>query len=409
MTEVMEMLKRELYLKRLRPFIDTELVKVLTGIRRSGKSVMLELLAQELLERGIQREQIMVFNFEKLENAIYTTAEALHKEIKLRAANIHGRVYLFFDEIQEVEHWEKCINSLRIDTDCDIYITGSNAKLLSGELATYLAGRYVEIVIYPFSFSEFWELYKQSFPNETAGDCFKKYLKMGGMPYLHRLNYDQEACQLYLQDLYSTVELKDVIKRNKIRDVDLLERILAYMTMNAGTPFTATSIVKYLKSEGRKASLDTVLNYVKAATDAFLFYKISCEELIGKKILTVDEKYFLADIGVREAVFGNNMRVINLILENIVCLELLRRNYKVTIGRINNTEIDFVGHKQDKKIYIQVSYLLAAEETIAREFAPLYEIKDNYPKYVVSMDAFDMSRDGITHCNLCDFLLNPEW
>lgn len=401
------MLRRELYLNKIIPFIDTELIKVVTGIRRSGKSVMLELIQQELLTRGISENQIIALNFEKFENSAFTQAEALHKEILRRADFSTGRKYIFFDKIQEVKGWEKCINSLRLDIDCDIYITGSNAKLLSGELATYLSGRYVEFVIYPFSFREFMQL--QGLEPQDVPASFKQYLTWGGMPYLKALNYHPEVCTRYLQDLYNTVELKDIVKRNNIRDVDLLERIIAYMTINAGTAFTATSIVKYLKSESRKVALDTVLNYVKAATDAFLFYRIPCEDVLGKRVLAVDEKYYIADQGIREAVYGNNQRVINLILENIVCLELLRRGYKVNSGRVNQREIDFVATRQGEKLYIQVSYLLASEETVNREFAPFYQLNDNYPKYVLSLDEFDMSENGIKHCNIRDFLLQEAW
>lgn len=401
------MLRRELYLNKIIPFIDTELIKVVTGIRRSGKSVMLELIQQELLTRGISENQIIALNFEKFENSAFTQAEALHKEILRRADFATGRKYIFFDEIQEVKGWEKCINSLRLDIDCDIYITGSNAKLLSGELATYLSGRYVEFVIYPFSFREFMQL--QGLEPQDVPASFKQYLTWGGMPYLKALNYHPEVCTRYLQDLYNTVELKDIVKRNNIRDVDLLERIIAYMTINAGTAFTATSIVKYLKSESRKVALDTVLNYVKAATDAFMFYRIPCEDVLGKRVLAVDEKYYIADQGIREAVYGNNQRVINLILENIVCLELLRRGYKVNSGRVNQREIDFVATRQGEKLYIQVSYLLASEETVNREFAPFYQLNDNYPKYVLSLDEFDMSENGIKHCNIRDFLLQEAW
>lgn len=401
------MLRRELYLNKIIPFIDTELIKVVTGIRRSGKSVMLELIQQELLTRGISENQIIALNFEKFENSAFTQAEALHKEILRRADFATGRKYIFFDEIQEVKGWEKCINSLRLDIDCDIYITGSNAKLLSGELATYLSGRYVEFVIYPFSFREFMQL--QGLEPQDVPASFKQYLTWGGMPYLKALNYHPEVCTRYLQDLYNTVELKDIVKRNNIRDVDLLERIIAYMTINAGTAFTATSIVKYLKSESRKVALDTVLNYVKAVTDAFLFYRIPCEDVLGKRVLAVDEKYYIADQGIREAVYGNNQRVINLILENIVCLELLRRGYNVNSGRVNRREIDFVATRQGEKLYIQVSYLLASEETVNREFAPFYQLNDNYPKYVLSLDEFDMSENGIKHCNIRDFLLQEAW
>ena len=231
------MIQRESYMQQIRPFINGELVKVLTGIRRSGKSVMLELIQQELLASGVSPEQFIILNFEKMENAGLCTAETLHNEILKRASVIHGKTYLFFDEIQEVTDWEKCVNSLRATLDCDIYLTGSNAKLLSGELATYLGGRYVEFVIYPFSFSEFSELYKQIFPDASQSQMFQTYLTVGGMPYLGNLRYETEPCMRYLEDLYNSVILKDVVKRNRVRDVDLLERIIAYVKRTPGRFF----------------------------------------------------------------------------------------------------------------------------------------------------------------------------
>ncbi|MCC8059287.1 MAG: ATP-binding protein [Clostridiales bacterium] len=403
------MLKRETYMSRIRPFIGSELVKVVTGIRRSGKSVMLELIQEELAGNGVDRRQFIALNFENMSNAHLCTATALHEEILCRAAQISGKVYLFFDEIQEVQDWEKCVNSFRVELDCDIYITGSNAKLLSGELATYLAGRYVEFIIYPFSFAEFMELYHSVYPDTDIRRCFRQYLTLGGMPYLSSLRYEENACRQYLRDLFNSVELKDVVKRNNIRDVDMLERIISYITANIGTTFSSTAISRYLKSEGRAVSTETVLNYIKACTDAFLFYQVKRQDLQGKKILTVNEKYYVADHGIREAVFGGGQRDINLVLENIVYMELLRRGYKVTVGKVGDKEIDFVCEDRGEKLYVQVAYMLASEETIRREFGAFSGIRDNFPKYIVTLDDFDMSRDGIKHRNICDFLLATEW
>lgn len=402
------MIKRESYMKKIRPFINSDLVKVLTGIRRCGKSVMLDLIKKELLQQGVTPQQLISYNFENMSFARLCNAQALHDEIINKTQALTGKIYLFFDEIQEVKDWEKCINSLRIELNCDIYITGSNAKLLSGELATYLAGRYVEFVIYPFSFSEFIELYNTIQPNTSETECFKKYLHFGGMPYLATLQYNEAACKQYLQDVYTSVELKDIVRRNNIRDVDMLERILTYITANIGTIFSANVLSKYLKSEGRSIATETIINYVKACTDAFLFYQVKRQDIQGKKLLAINEKYYVADHGIREAVFGGNMKDINLILENIVYLELLRRGYKVSIGKVDTKEIDFICEKQDKKIYIQVTYLLAAEETIQREFGVYNEITDNYPKYVLSLDEFDMSRNGIIHKNIRDFLTDSS-
>ncbi len=403
------MIKRETYMNRIRPFIGNDLVKVLTGIRRSGKSVMLDLIQNELADQGVSRRQMISLNFENMRNARFCTAEALRDEIMQRVSQIEGKVYLFFDEIQEVAAWEKAINSFRVELDCDIYITGSNAKLLSGELATYLAGRYVEFVIYPFSFGEFMELYRTVYPDTDTRQCFTRYLKLGGMPYLSNLRYDEAASRQYLRDLFNSVELKDIVKRTGIRDVDMLERIISYITANIGTTFSSTAISKYLKSEGRSVSAETVLNYVKACTDAFLFYQVKRQDLQGKRILTVNEKYYVADHGIREAVFGGNMKDINLVLENIVYMELLRRGYTVTVGKVSDKKIDFVCEDQGSKLYVQVAYLLASEDTIKREFGVFDRVRDNFPKYVVTLDEFDMSRDGIKHRNIRDFLLAEEW
>lgn len=403
------MIKREMYMSRIRPFIGSELIKVMTGIRRSGKSVMLKLIQEELLESGVRPDQFIAINFEDMRYTHLLTAQALHCEILKQAEAIDGKVYLFFDEIQEVDGWEKCVNSLRVVLDCDIYITGSNAKLLSGELATYLGGRYVEFVIYPFSFAEFTELYHTVNPTASEHQCFQKYLLSGGMPYLSNLRYEDEPSRQYLTDLFNSVQLKDIVKRNKVRDVDLLERIIAYVMANVGTTFSANSLVKFFKSEQRAVSADTILNYIKYCTDAYLFAAIKRQDLQGKQLLTTNEKYYLADHGIREAVYGGNMRDINLILENIVCLELLRRDYKVTVGKTGNKEIDFVCEKQGQKLYVQVCYLLASDETVRREFGAYDGIRDNFPKYVVSLDELDMSQNGIKHRNIRDFLTASDW
>ncbi|MGI5968731.1 MAG: ATP-binding protein [Lachnospiraceae bacterium] len=403
------MIKRETYMNRIRPFIGNELIKVMTGMRRSGKSVMLELIKEELTESGVSAEQFISINFEDMRYSHLLTANALHAEILERVKGIEEKAYLFFDEIQEVADWEKCINSLRVSLDCDIYITGSNAKLLSGELATHLGGRYVEFVIYPFSFSEFLELYRTVDPNSTMQQCFQKYLLSGGMPYLANLRYSDEPSKQYLTDLFNSVQLKDIVKRNKVRDVDLLERIIAYVMANVGTTFSATSLVKFLKNEHRTVATETVLNYIKYCCDAYLLYQVKREDLQGKQILASNEKYYIADHGIREAVFGGNMRDINLILENIVHMELLRRGYSVTVGRVGEREVDFVCDKRGEKLYVQVAYLLATEDTVKREFGVYDFIRDNYPKYVVTMDELDMSRNGIKHRNIRDFLTTKEW
>ncbi|WP_338933946.1 ATP-binding protein [Fusobacterium polymorphum] len=403
------MTKRELYIEKIKSFIDKDIIKVLTGIRRSGKSVMLKLIMEELKQNGIDEKQFININFENLINRELTTADKLDKYILKRASEIKNKCYIFLDEIQEVKDWEKCINSLRVNEEYnfDIYITGSNAKLLSGELSTYLAGRYVEFVIYPFSFKEFLDTLKSIQQSISIREAFQKYIKFGGMPFLYNLAFEEEPSLQYLKDIYSSIILKDITQRNKIRDTDLLERVINYLIMNVGNNFSATSISKFFKSENRKVSVETILNYIKAAEEAFLIYKVSRDDLIGKKILNVNEKYYIADHGIRESILESNQRDINQIFENIIYLELLRKGYNIKVGKVDNLEVDFVCTKGNEKLYIQVAYLLASPETIEREFSSLEKINDNYPKYLISMDEFDMSRNGIRHINIIDFLMKP--
>ena len=402
------MIKREYYMKKIIPFIDKDIVKVLTGIRRSGKSVMLKLIMEELRNRGVKNEQLININFENLKNRNYRNYEKLYEYILSKTDKKYKNYYVFLDEIQEVEEWERCINSIRVDEDYnfDVYITGSNAKLLSGELSTYLAGRYVEFIIYPFSFQEFLEIIGRQDEQISKREAFQKYLRFGGMPFLHNLNFDYEAGMQYLRDIYASIILKDITQRNGIRDTDLLERIINYLIMNIGNTFSATSISKFFKSENRKVATETVLNYIKACEESFLLYKVPRNDLIGKKVLNVNEKYYVADHGIREAILESNQRDINQVLKNIVYVEMIRRGYNVKIGKINNLEIDFVCTKNKETLYIQVNYLLVSEETIKREFSVLENLQDNYPKYVLSMDESDMSEKGIRHMNIIDFLLN---
>ena len=401
------MLKRDEYIKQIVPFIDKDVIKVLTGIRRSGKSVMLKLLMEELKNRGINENQFIYINFENLKYRNLKNYERLYDFILNKVDDKYKSYYIFLDEIQEVEEWERCVNSLRVDEELrfDIYITGSNAKLLSGELSTYLAGRYIEFIVYPFSFKEFFEIIQEKNQEIKVKEAFQKYVKFGGMPFLHNLDYNSEASMQYLQDLYASIILKDITQRNNIRDTDLLERIINYVVMNIGNTFSATSISKFFKSENRKVAIETILNYIKACEEAFLIYRVARNDLLGKKILNVNEKYYIADHGIREAIMENNQKNINQVLENIVYFEMLRRGYNIKIGKVDNLEVDFVCKKNDETIYIQVSYLLASEDTKEREFSVLENIKDNYPKYVLSMDEFDMSRNGIKHVNLIEFLI----
>ena len=403
------MVVREAYLKKIRPFIGTELIKVLTGIRRSGKSVLLRQIEEEILQQGVCEQNIIFYNFEQIKNAPLCNANSLYENIRAKILGTQGKVYLFLDEIQEVENWEKCVNSCRVDFDCDIYITGSNAKLLSCELSTYLAGRYVEFIVFPFSLAEYLDFYNHTNSNMNVKEAFDNYVRFGGMPFTLNLGENAEAKTQYLNDIYNSIVLKDIVKRNNIRDVDLLERFINYMLSNVGHTFSATSLTKFLKSESRKISHETILNYLKACTDAYLLFKVNREDVVGKKILSISEKYYVADHSIKQAVFENNLNGIDQVLENIVCMELLRRGYSVSVGKNNTKEIDFIATRNKNKLYVQVCYLLASEDVVNREFDAYKNVKDNYPKYVVSMDNFDFSRDGIRHRNICDFLLMPEW
>ncbi|MBQ3679071.1 MAG: ATP-binding protein [Succinivibrio sp.] len=399
------MIKRDYYLKKIIPFIDTDLVKVLTGIRRSGKSVMMLLIKDELIKRGVLTDQIISINFEDFDYFKLRDPFRLNDWVKTKAKGIKGKIYLFLDEIQSVSNWEQVINSFRVSLNIDLYITGSNDKLLSGEMATYLAGRYVQFDIYPFSYHE----YLRARGVSDSATEFQQYIHLGGMPFLINLSYQKDSSRQYLLDVYNSVLLKDIIQRNKIRDADLLERILMFSFSNIGFPFSASSIAKFLKKENRKQSNDTILNQLKACTSAYILNKIPRIDLKTQKLLTVNEKYYVADLGLRDALFGNKTKEIGQILENIVCLELLRRGYKVSVGKIGNLEISFVAEKNGQRMYIQVSYLLADEKTIDREFGVYGKIKDNYPKYVLSLDDFDFSRDGIIHENIRHFLLREDW
>lgn len=399
------MIKRELYMERIRPFINQDIVKVLTGIRRCGKSVMLELIREELLAQGIKEGQILKVNFESKAVDYVRTEEELYVFMKAFAERNPGKIYFLLDEVQELEGWEKAVNACLIDFDADIYITGSNAKMLSGELATYLGGRYVEFTIYPFSFREVL----QAVGNVGSQEAFRVYFLRGGMPFLYQFPMDERSVRQYLDDIYSSIILKDIAQRNHVRDLELLKRVLLYFIMNIGNPFSASSITKYLKNEKRKISNETLYNYIDYCKTACLLHLVPREDISGKQVLQFQEKIYLTDHGIREALFGNNQRDINQVLENIVYVELLRRGYDVTIGRVGRAEVDFVARQGGDKLYVQVSYLLASEDTVEREFGVLEKITDNYPKYVVTMDEVNRGRNGIKHFHIRDFLLMEQY
>lgn len=405
------MIKRETYLNEIKNFMNKPVIKVITGMRRSGKSMILKLISQELLELGVNKNNIIYINFESLMFAELTEFKKLYEYIMEKSKEREGRVYILLDEIQEVKHWEKSINSLMVDLDCDIYITGSNANLLSSELATYIVGRYVEIKIYPLSFKEYIEFAKVENPDKVLSndEYFSQYLQFGGLPGIHNFNYDKNNIYQYLSDIYNSVLLKDVIARNNIRDIELLERIVLYIFNNIGNTFSAKNISDFLKSQGRKLSRETVYNYLKALENAYIISKVQRYDIKGKAILETQEKFYLTDLGLRHAKLGYRANDIAGYLENIVYLELLRRKYTVNIGKLQTKEIDFIGTLRDEKLYIQVTYLLASPETMEREFFPLKNIKDNYPKYVLSMDNLESYNiEGIKREKIIDFLLTNE-
>ena len=404
------MIIRESYMQQIRDFMDKPVVKVLTGVRRSGKSALLLLIIDALVKHGIRKENIIHMNFESLRYEELKDFRRLYETISQRAAQTAGRIYILLDEIQEVAEWEKVVNSLRVDFDCDIYITGSNARLLSGELATLLAGRYVEIHVYPLDFKEYLDFAREN-PAEQGYDAqqnFANFIRCGGLPGLHQMKWEEAPLMQYLTDIYNSVLLKDVIQRYKIRDTALLESIAIYLMDNIGNTFSAKTISDFLKNQGRRLSTETVYHYLHALEDAFLIHKVPRYDIKGKRLLETQEKYYLSDLGLRHAIIGYRDNDIAGILENVVYLELLRRGYSVKIGKQGAAEVDFVADKGSDRLYVQVCYVLTPENT-EREFAPLEAISDNYEKIVVSTDRLiSFNRGGIKQKNILDFLLEKR-
>ena len=402
------MIKRDLYLEEIKKYMNKPIIKVITGMRRSGKSMILKLIQEELEKMGIVKENIIYMNFESLVFIDIKDFEALYKHIIEKTSDKKRKTYILLDEIQEVKGWEKAINSFLVDLDVDIYITGSNANLLSSELATYIAGRYIEIKIYPLSFQEYIDFASENNKKTplSIDEYFYQYLNFGGLPGIHIFNYNKEEIYQYLADVYNSILLRDVIARNNIRDIELLERVVLYIMDNIGNTFSAKSISDFLKNQGRKLSIETIYNYLKALENAFIISKVQRYDIKGKNILETQEKYYLSDLGFRNAKLGYQSNDISSYLENIIFLELLRRKYKVNVGKKNNKEIDFIANLRDENLYLQVTYLLASPETIEREFSPLKAIKDNYPKMVLSMDNLSESNiEGIKRKRIIDFLL----
>ena len=399
-------MKRPYYIDQILPFVDKEIVKVFTGIRRCGKSNIMAMVRDVLAEKGIPSSQIVEANFESKVLDFVKSVDLSVEYVKARVEAVGGRrLYLLFDEVQELDGWEKLINSLLVDFDVDVYITGSNAKLLSGELATYLGGRCVEIHVFPLSFGEALEWRRVDSPNVSAHDVFLSYMREGGMPFIYDAKIQGAPAMVYLTDVFGSVVVKDIAKRHNIRDIDLLERILAYLVSEVGHLFSASSVQKYLKHENRSISLETMYNYLKYAEEACLILPLRRNDLIGKRLLSSQEKIYVVDHGFREALLGSNQASIDQVLENIVAVDLIRRGYSVTVGMVGAKEVDFVAERDGDKMYVQVAYLMPTEEIREREFSALELIPDNYPKYVLTMDEIDFSRNGIRHLRIEDFLL----
>lgn len=398
------MILRQAYLKQIIPLIDKNLIKVLTGVRRSGKTVLLSQIQDYLLEMGVSKNNIINISLESKKNKKYKNGDVLYDYLLSVCEATNVKTYIFLDEIQVVSKWEEVVFSLLVDVDCDIYITGSNSKLLSGELATLIAGRYIQIHIYPFALSEAKEIQKQNSKYTTDEALFADYLRYGGLPM--RFSLENISLEPYLSDTYDAIVVKDIIARNNIKDTRLLNIILAFLMDNIANPFSARSIVATLKTEGINTTVETVISYIDYIKKAMIVYSAQRYDIKGKKLLSTNEKYYTVDLGLRNSDKASGEIDYNKLYENIVYLELLYRGYDVKVGKTDNYEIDFVAYKGADIIYIQVCYLLATPETVEREFGNLERIKDNYPKYVVSGDIPDFSRNGIKHYNIIKFLLN---
>ncbi|MCK9448838.1 MAG: ATP-binding protein [Bacteroidales bacterium] len=400
------MIIRPLYLDAIKPFIDKPLIKIITGIRRSGKSTILRLLEDELVVRGVRRENILSINFESYANFELLQVSTLYQYIN-NQIKTSDKFYLLLDEVQEVEDWEKAVNSFLVDFNVDIYITGSNSHLLSSELATYLTGRYVEIPVYTLSYKEFLDFRNHYFStDQPIVNPFLYYLRKGGFPVIHTADYTEESAYQVVYDIYSSVMLRDTVQRYRIRDVELLERVIMYAFDNIGNTFSGKNVADYFKSQQRKLDINTVYNYLNALEGAFILYRVPRYDIKGREILKTQEKFYVNDISILYATMGYRDRMIGGILENIVFLELKRRGYKVYVGKLGQLEIDFVAEKQGSKIYVQVAYKLENKESIRREFGNLLSINDQYPKYVVTMDeVWRDSIEGVEHLYITDFLL----
>lgn len=400
------MIKRTKYIQDLHELKDTDFVKVFVGMRRTGKTYLMLSFIDEFKKMGVPVENIIYISLESPKYYDIINYKQLDEIIYSKTKDLSDKIYILIDEIQQVDSWEKSINGYRVSLNCDIYITGSNSKLLSTELSTFLAGRYIQIPVYPFSFKEILKFYEEkgienNYENENH--FFKQYMKYGGMPGLLDLDSSDKK-EKALKDIYNSIIVDDILSRHNINKLDLFKRFLRFMINSTGQTFSKKSVINYLKNEHYKIDYETLNNYTEYIQESLFVTRIRREDLIGKKELKTGDKYYLMDHGFHQALIDDNNKWIPRILETIVFNELLRRGYNIKIGKVGKKEVDFVCRKANKKLYVQVCYLLASDETIEREFSPLLKIKDNYEKYVLSMDEFDFSMDGIKHMNIIKFL-----
>ena len=399
------MILRPDYIEAVKPFMDAPLVKILTGVRRCGKSTIFEMIRQELLERGIPEDHIVMKKYTEIDIPDTITAKQMYDELVSRVED-DKRYYFLLDEIQEIKGWEKAVNSLLEGMNADIYVTGSNSKLMSSEISTYLTGRYISIPVFTLSFREYLEFKKES--TQSYDKLLEEYIKFGGFPIIALGEYEQQSAYQIVDGIYHTVVSRDIVKRHRINKQDLFDRVVKYVIENMGKTFSASSISNFLKSENRKVSIESIYNYLRWLEQAFIIFPCERYDMQGKSVLKTQEKYYLADVSFRYALFGYNRKMLDGVMENIVYLELRRRGYDVYVGKNNTKEIDFIAIHKDEKIYVQVCVQIP--ENSNREVGNLMEIRDHYPKYVVTLNEMDVGiENGIRIVHLRDFLLAKQW
>ncbi|MFR2564386.1 MAG: ATP-binding protein [Anaerovoracaceae bacterium] len=403
------MISRPIYTDKIMAYTDTPFVKVLTGVRRCGKSTILKMIMEKLQnERSVPKEQIVSMRFDSMEYDDMN-AKQMFETVKAKLCD-GGRTYFFFDEVQEIDGWEKVVNSLASDYDVDIYVTGSNSRMMSSEISTYLTGRYISFRIFPLSFEEYLTFRKEYTELKDVHTELADYIRLGGFPATHLRAYSQDEVYTIVRDIYNSTIFSDIVRRNQIRKVDQLERVVKYTFSNVGNTFSAKSISDYLKSEHRKIDNETVYSYLEKLEKAYMLHRCSRYDLQGKEILKTQEKFYLADTSLRYSVLGYDQDSVASSLENVVYLELCRRGYDVNIGKTSDGEIDFIAQRQGEKIYVQVTQEIRSEKTERREYDRLLEIRDNYPKYVLRTDEFAGGNyKGIKSMHVADFLLSKEY